>query len=82
MIRRMLILTLLAVWAAPALSADVTTVLEKYQAIRPQEKELAIYQLDWAANLKEAKTRAAKEHRPILFILVQNSFGDLQSGHC
>jgi hypothetical protein len=43
---------------------------------------LAIFQLDWTPTLKDAKAKAAKERRPIFLIVVANSFGDMQSGHC
>ena len=57
-------------------------VIEKFQAIRPDEKDLAVYGLDWAPTLKEAKARATKEHRPIFLIVVTNSFGNIFTGHC
>jgi hypothetical protein len=61
---------------------DVQNVLAKFRSIRPEAGDLAIYQLDWAPNLKTAKDRAAKAGRPILLVLVTNGFGDLHSGHC
>ena len=68
----------------PALSAEdsVRAVIEKFQAIRPHEKDLGVYGLDWAPTLEEAKARAAKEHRPIFLIFVTNSFGNIYTGHC
>ena len=62
--------------------ADVKSVLDKFQSVRPQEADLALYQLDWMPTLKAAKERAAKEDRPIFLVVVTNSFGDLYSGHC
>jgi len=83
---RMLIVAGLAVAlgaeAHGADQGDVKSVLEKFQSIRPQAAELALYQLDWMPTLKEAKERAAREQRPILLVVVTNSFGDLFSGHC
>ena len=61
---------------------DVKSVLDKFQSIRPQEADLAIYRLDWLSTLSEARERAAKERRPIFLVVVTNSFGDLFSGHC
>jgi hypothetical protein len=70
---------------APAHGADqsdVTSTLDKFQSVRPQETGLALYQLDWTPTLKEAREKAAKEGRPIFLVVVTNSFGDLYSGHC
>jgi hypothetical protein len=65
------------------LPADsVRAVIEKFQAIRPDENDLAVYGLDWAPTLNEAKARAAKEHRPIFLVVVTNSFGNIYTGHC
>ena len=57
-------------------------VLEKFQAIRPHDEDLAVYGLDWAPSLREAKERAAREHRPVFLIFVTNSFGNIYTGHC
>ena len=62
--------------------SDVKSVLDKFQSVRPQEADLALYQLDWMPTLKAAKEKAAKEERPIFLVVVTNSFGDLFSGHC
>ena len=62
--------------------SDVKSVLDKFQSVRPQDADLALYQLDWMPTLKAAKERAAKEDRPIFLVVVTNSFGDLYSGHC
>ncbi len=62
--------------------SDVQSILNKFQSVRPQEADLALYQLDWMATLKEARERAAKEERPMFLVVVTNSFGDLFSGHC
>lgn len=81
-------ITLLAAQsAALAIGAEtpdgaVREVLEKFRAIRPHEEDLAVYGLDWAPTLKEAKARAAKEHRPVFLIIVTNSFGNIYTGHC
>jgi hypothetical protein len=65
-----------------AVDKDVAKVLDQFRAARPDAKDLAIFQLDWTPTLKGAKARAAKEQRPILLIVVENSFGDMHSGHC
>ena len=63
-------------------SSDVKGVLEKFESVRPQAAELVLYQLDWMPSLKAAKEKAAREERPILLVVVTNSFGDLYTGHC
>jgi hypothetical protein len=80
---------LVAVLAAACVAAargadqsDVKSVLDMFQSVRPQEADLALYQLDWAPTLKEAREKAAREERPIFLVVVTNSFGDLYSGHC
>jgi hypothetical protein len=55
---------------------------EKFQSVRPPAADLALYQLDWMPTLKAAREKAAREGRPILLVVVTNSFGDLFSGHC
>jgi hypothetical protein len=70
---------------APARGADqsdVKSTLDKFQSVRPQATDLALYQLDWTPTLKEAREKAAREGRPIFLVVVTNSFGDLYSGHC
>jgi hypothetical protein len=68
--------------SSEAPNADVPKVLEKYRSARPGNKDLAIYTLDWVPTLKDAKKRAAKEKRPVLLLVVTNSYGDVHSGHC
>ena len=84
--RKILIVAVLAMAgvarARAADESDVTSVLKKFQSVRPQEADLALYQLDWMSTLKAAKERAAREERPIFLVVVTNSFGDLFSGHC
>jgi len=72
-------------WVLPVCGADrpdVRNTREKFRSIRPTAADLALYQLDWAPTLKAAREKAAVEQRPILLVLVTNSFGDLCSGHC
>lgn len=61
---------------------QVAKVLDRFQAARPQAKELAIYRLDWVPTLQDAKVKAANEKRPILLVVVTNSYGNMRSGHC
>ncbi len=63
-------------------NVEVQQVLDKYRSFRPGEKDLAIFQLDWASTLKDARERAAGEQRPILLIVVTNSYGNVYTGHC
>lgn len=65
-----------------AKSADAQKILDKYQAIRPDADDLAIYGLDWMPSLRAAREKAAKEKRPILLMVVHNSYGNLYTGHC
>ena len=62
--------------------SDAQRVLDKFQSVRPQAADLALYQLDWMPSLTAAQERGGKEQRPILLVVVTNSFGDLFSGHC
>jgi hypothetical protein len=59
-------------------------VLDAYRAARPAEKDLGVFMLDWAGSLKEARTRAAREKRPIFFVSTTQlkDAGDLRGGHC
>lgn len=85
MSRTLLVVLLLIACAADAQSPDlreVQNVLEKFRVVRPQPRDLTIYQLDWSPTLKDAKARAAKEQRPILLIVVTNSYGNMFTGHC
>jgi hypothetical protein len=86
-LQRALVCLLAALWTtgllhAQALDGDVQTVLDKYRLFRPADKDLAIFQLDWVPTLKKARERAAKEQRPILLLVVTNSYGNLFTGHC
>lgn len=70
----------MAAWGADRL--ETRRVLDEFDSVRPRAADLAFYQLDWAPTLKAAKEQAAREKRPILLIVVTNSFGDVCSGHC
>ena len=67
---------------AQAPDGDVRTILDKYRLARPADKDLAIFQLDWVPTLQEATQRAARQRRPILLLVVTNSYGNLFTGHC
>jgi hypothetical protein len=86
-LRTPLIVLIAAVWATGLLDAqitdsDVQKILDQYRLLRPADKDLAIFRLDWVPTLKDARERAAKEQRPILLLVVTNSYGNLFTGHC
>src|SRR5262245_43297054 len=58
-------------------TGDVKKVVDRYRSIRPDDRDLTTFQLDWAPTLKEAKEKAAKEGRPIFLIVVTNSYGNM-----
>lgn len=70
--------------AASATPAAVEKVFAAYRDALPTKKDLAIYTLDWAADLAEAKARAKREKRPIFFIWLTNHSGPASflTGHC
>jgi len=67
-----------------AQDAEVQTVLEKYRAARPTEQELSIWRIDWIPQFAEAREKAGREGRPLLFIWNRNISGpdSLYTGHC
>ena len=79
---------LLAVFFAAVLlsaqAAQEQDILKAYQAARPADHELGVFQLDWADSFKDAKARAAKEKRPIFFVCTTQlkDAGNLRDGHC
>jgi hypothetical protein len=86
-LRRTLALLTAALWTTGLLHAqapegDVQKILDQYLLVRPKDKDLAIFQLDWVPTLKDARERATKEQRPILLLVVTNSYGNLFTGHC
>ena len=86
-LRRPLAFLIAVLWTTGLLQAqapdgDVQKILDKYRLFRPADKDLAIFQLDWVPTLKDARERAAKEQRPILLLVVTNSYGNLFTGHC
>ncbi|CAN5221595.1 hypothetical protein BH11PLA2_BH11PLA2_17420 [soil metagenome] len=72
--RRFLTLAVLAASSLPIIAQDDTAkrIQVRFDEGKPDEKRLAFYSLDWAMSLKDAKVRAAKEHRPILIVLNTN----------
>lgn len=84
MLRKALLMALFgtALLGADGAGTDVAAVLDKFRSARPADQDLAIFQLDWAPTLKDAKERAAMEKRPILLIVVNNSYGNMYTGHC
>ena len=82
---RITVFCLAAVLASSIASArdeQIDRVLSKYDRIRPSERELAMYRLDWADSLDDALQRATREGRPILLIIIHAKYGDILSGHC
>lgn len=67
-----------------ASDGDVQRILRAYQTALPAESDLGVFKLDWAASLADAKARAAKEGRPILFVstVQTKDAGNLRNGHC
>ncbi len=83
--RRILIVPLFALAAAGAARAqddEAGAILERFDSIRPSEKDLAMYRLEWAASIEHARKRASSEKRPILLVIIHAQYGDLASGHC
>ncbi len=72
--RQLLAAAVLAVSALPAKAQNdsASEILARFEGAKPDARRLAFYSLDWAMSLKEAKTRAAKEGRPILIVLNTN----------
>jgi hypothetical protein len=58
--------------AGGAEDAPARRIRERFDAARPTAKSLAFYTLDWEMSLAAAKSRAAREGRPILLILNTN----------
>ena len=73
---------LLAASVASAQDERVDQLLAKYDDIRPSERELAMYRLDWTESLDDALWRATREARPIVLIIIHAQYGDIWSGHC
>lgn len=76
--------TLLLLFLAAQGDPAAERVLEKVRAARPTDEALAIYRHDWAPTWEEARTRAAKEKRPIFLVVNTNITGptNFYTGHC
>jgi hypothetical protein len=65
-----------------AQSAEAKKTLDRFTELRPADKDLSMYRLDWAPDLAEAQKRASKETRPVLLIVIHAKYGDMITGHC
>jgi len=65
-------------------SQDARTqhVLDRYERLRPDAGELAMYRLDWSGSLSAARRRAAAEGRPVALVIIHAKYGNILSGHC
>jgi len=60
-----------------AQNAQAKDIFSRYEDLRPSERELAMYRLDWAESLEVALERAAKESRPVFLIIIHAHYGDI-----
>ena len=74
--------TALGTTAALADEMSVRQLLAKYDAIRPDDDQLAMYRLDWETSLATAQQRARSENRPVCLVVIHARYGDVTSGHC
>lgn len=65
-------------------AAPEQDILKAYEAARPADRDLGVFQLDWADSFKHAKARAAREQRPIFLVCTTQlkDAGNLRDGHC
>ena len=77
-----LALSMLAITVIRAQTSEVESTLKRYAELRPREKDLSMYRIDWAPSLKEAQSRALKENRPVFLVIIHAKYGNLFSGHC
>ncbi len=84
MLRVGVFLILVSIMAGNSSAQDKTAsrVLSRYDVIRPDDRELAMYRLDWASSLDEALQRATDEGRPVFLLIIHAKYGDIASGHC
>ena len=82
--RTLMGLTLLGMTTGTVLAQTpaATSILERYQELRPGKEDLTMYQLDWAPSLPQALVRAKQEKRPVFLIVIHAKYGDIHSGHC
>ena len=76
-------LLLLAATTVSGQNDEARAILEKAQAAKPGPEKLRFFDLDWAANLAQAKQRAREEQRPIVFLWITNITAgcDFFTGH-
>ena len=60
-----------------AQNAQAKDIFSRYEDLRPSERELAMYRLDWAESVEVALERAAKESRPVFLIIIHAHYGDI-----
>ena len=80
----LLLLLALSTGAAFAQDSQVRNLRERFESAKPSAEKLAIFSHDWAPSLTEAKARARREGRPILFIWLTNISASTNffGGHC
>ena len=75
---------LLCALALLAQEGETDRILRKVREARPSDDALAIYRHDWAPTWEEARSRAAKEGRPVFLVVNTNISGptNFYTGHC
>jgi len=76
------LLTTLTATAGLASEPSVRRLLARYNTIRPDDDQLAMYRLDWVASLAEAQDLALLENRPVCLVVIHARYGNITSGHC
>ena len=63
---------------------ETARILRKYEALRPSDKDLAVYRLNWTHPFDEAVSRGEREGRPIFVMYVTNITAGTNffTGHC
>ena len=73
---------LLTATAGLADQPSVRRLLGKYNTIRPDDDQLAMYRLDWVESLADAQDLALLENRPVCLVVIHARYGNIASGHC
>jgi hypothetical protein len=76
------LLAALTATAALASEPSVRRLLGKYNTIRPDDDQLAMYRLDWVESLADAQDLALLDNRPVCLVVIHARYGDITSGHC
>ena len=76
------LLAALTATAALASEPSVRQLLSKYNTIRPDNDQLAMYRLDWVESLADAQDLALLENRPVCLVVIHARYGNVTSGHC